>query len=48
MAKFELVKCLVLKVGQNKRMCNCVYSQILEGYPRTGGGGGWGEGCEMV
>ena len=25
------------KVGQGQRLCNCVNSQILEGYPGAGG-----------
>ena len=25
------------KVGQGQRLCNCVNSQILEGYSRAGG-----------
>ena len=35
-AKFELARCLVEKVGQRQRLCNCVNSQIFEGYPRVG------------
>ena len=39
--KFELARCLVEKVEQGQRLCNCVNSQIFEGYPqaRVGGGG---------
>ena len=35
-AKFELARCLVEKVRQGQRLCNCVNSQILEGYPTQG------------
>ena len=41
-AKFELAKCLVEKVGQGQKLCNCVNSQILEDYPRAGGTDGKG------
>ena len=27
--KFELAKCLMKKVGQSQRLCNCVNSQIF-------------------
>ena len=37
MAIFELARCLVEKVGQRQRLCNCVNSQIFEGYPGVGG-----------
>ena len=37
-AKFELARCLVKKVGQGQRLCNCVNSQTLEGYPQARGG----------
>ena len=30
--KFELARCLVGKVGQRQRLCNCVNSQIFKGY----------------
>ena len=35
-AKFELATGVVGKVGQLQRLCNCVNSQIFEGYPRGG------------
>ena len=37
MAKFELAKCVVEKVGQGQKLCNCVNSHILEGYPQARG-----------
>ena len=37
MAKFELAICLVEKVEQGQKLCNCVNSQIFEGYPQAGG-----------
>ena len=37
MAKFELAIYLVKKVEQGQRWCNCVNSQIFEGYPGVGG-----------
>ena len=42
MAKFELAKCLVEKVGQGQRLCNCVNAKILDGYPWAGGMDGKG------
>ena len=36
--KFELASCLVEKVEQGQRLCNCVNSQIFEGYPQARGG----------
>ena len=36
-AKFELARFLVEKVEQGQRLCNCVNSQIFEGYPGVGG-----------
>ena len=36
--KFELARCLVEKVEQGQRLCNCVNSQIFEGYPQARGG----------
>ena len=36
-AKFERAKCFVEKVGQGQRLCYCVNSQLLKGYPRAGG-----------
>ena len=41
-AKFEPAMCLVEKVGQGQRLCNCVNTKILEGYPRAGGTDGKG------
>ena len=38
LAKFELARCLVEKVEQGQRLCNCVNSQIFEGYPQARGG----------
>ena len=38
MAKFELARCLVEKVEQGQRLCNCVNNQISEGYPQARGG----------
>ena len=38
MATFEFAKCYVEKVSQCRRLCNCVNSHILEGYPRVGDG----------
>ena len=35
-AKFELARCLVKKVGQGQRLWNCVERQIFEGYPGVG------------
>ena len=40
MAKFDLVRCLVEKVGQGERLCNFVSSQIFKGYPGVGGRNG--------
>ena len=37
-AKFELAKCLVEKVGQSQRLCNCVNSLIF--WKATDGQGG--------
>ena len=34
-AKFELARFFVEKVGQRQRLCNCVNSQIFEGYPQA-------------
>ena len=36
--KFELARCHVEKVEQGQRLCNCVNSQIFEGYPQARGG----------
>ena len=44
MAKFELARLLVEKFGQGQRLCNCVSSQIFEGYPGVGGTNGRGVG----
>ena len=35
--KFELARRHVEKVEQGQRLCNCVNSQIFEGYPGVGG-----------
>ena len=43
-AKFELAKCAVEKVGQGQRLCNFVNIQILEGYPQAAARGKDGEG----
>ena len=32
-AEFKLAKCLVGKVGQGQRLCNCVNSLIFGGIP---------------
>ena len=37
MTKFELARRHVEKVEQGQRLCNCVNSQIFEGYPGVGG-----------
>ena len=39
-AKFELARCFVEKVGQRQRLCNCVNSQILRATHRQREGGG--------
>ena len=36
-AKFELTRWLVEKVGERQILCNCVNGQIFEGYPGVGG-----------
>ena len=41
-AKFKLATCVVEKVGQGQRLCNCVNIQIFEGYPGAGGTDGKG------
>ena len=46
MAKCELTRCLVEKVGQHQRLCNCVNCQIFKGYPGVGGTDGKG-GCDF-
>ena len=44
--KFELARCHVEKVEQGQRLCNCVNSQIFEGYPQARGG--WRRGvCQI-
>ena len=35
--KFELAKCLMKKVGQSQRLCNCVNSQIFRATHGQGG-----------
>ena len=42
MAKFELAICLVEKVEHGQKLCNCVNSQIFEGYTHRRGKGGEG------
>ena len=39
-AKFELARRLVEKVGQRQRLCNCVNSHFLRATHRQGEGGG--------
>ena len=39
-AKFELARCIVEKVGHGKRLCNCVNSQFLRATYKQGEGGG--------
>ena len=45
-AEFKLVMCLVEKVGQGRRLCNCVNIQLFVGYP--GAEEGKGRGFKIV
>ena len=47
-AKFELARYLVEKIGQAQRLCNCVNSQILEGYQCRDRRDGLEESCEFI